>query len=46
MNKKQQPEPNYYTPEREERVAAALRENLRKRKAQQNAQQQIDTQKQ
>jgi len=27
--------PNLYSPEREARVAAALRENLRKRKAQQ-----------
>jgi hypothetical protein len=29
---------NLYSPEREKRVAAALRENLRKRKAQKDAQ--------
>jgi hypothetical protein len=35
MKSKQQTRRNDYTPEREARVAAALRENLRKRKAQQ-----------
>jgi chorismate mutase len=34
MAKKTQQPPNFYSPEREKRVAAALRENLRKRKLQ------------
>ncbi len=38
------PQPNAYpfSPERESRVAAALRENLRKRKAQQQAKEDKD----
>jgi hypothetical protein len=34
MNNKQQPQPNSSLKEREDRKAAALRENLRKRKEQ------------
>ncbi|MDX2028650.1 MAG: hypothetical protein SFW62_08445 [Alphaproteobacteria bacterium] len=37
MEAKQQTRPPAYSAERESRVAAALRENLRKRKAQQQA---------
>jgi hypothetical protein len=37
MNEKSQPNAYPFSPERESRVAAALRENLRKRKAQQQA---------
>lgn len=46
MTKKQQTETQYYTSEREQRVAAALRENLRKRKAQKTVQQERNTQNQ
>jgi len=37
MNEKAQPNAYPFSPERESRVAAALRENLRKRKQQQQA---------
>jgi hypothetical protein len=37
MKSKQQTQPEAYSPQREARVAKALRENLRKRKAQQEA---------
>jgi hypothetical protein len=37
MTTKQAPQPPLYSIEREQRVADALRENLRKRKAQQQA---------
>lgn len=43
MSTKQQSEAYKYSPERESRVAAALRENLRKRKVQQQAQETKDT---
>lgn len=43
MNQKQPTDAYKYSAERESRVAAALRENLRKRKAQQQAKEQTAT---
>jgi len=42
MKPKAQTEAYKFSPEREDRVAAALRENLRKRKAQQQTQKSLD----